>query len=68
LARISAELVSQLRANLRGDVGVLKKDGALEKLPAVQPGPENEMTVEQRSGFAEQREKIVVTHSVATSV
>ena len=40
-------------------VGVLKKDGALEKLPAVQAGTQHEMAIEQRAGLAEERKKVV---------
>ena len=39
---------------MRGDVGVLEKNGALKKLPAVKAGAQNEMTIEQCTGFAKQ--------------
>ena len=41
------------------DLGVLEEQGALEKLPAVQTGAQDKMTVEQRAGLAEERQEIV---------
>jgi hypothetical protein len=54
-----AQLIGEPSANVRGDVGVLKEQGALEKLPAVKARPQNEMAVEQRSGLPKEREQIV---------
>ena len=53
-----AQLICELLANLRRDPGVLKENGALEILAAVQAGAQNEMAVEQRAGFAKKREKV----------
>jgi hypothetical protein len=47
-----------LPANLGRDVSVLQQDGALKILAAVQPGTQNEMTIEQRAGFAKKGEKV----------
>ena len=38
---------------------MLKKKRALEKLPAMQTGTQDEMTIEQRARLAKQREEIV---------
>jgi hypothetical protein len=48
-----AELVGEPSADFCSDVRVLKKYCALEILPAVQAGAQNEMAIEQRPGFAE---------------
>ena len=53
-----AQSIGQHSANAGGDVGILKKQRALEILPAVQAGAQNEMAVEQRAGFAKESEKI----------
>jgi hypothetical protein len=37
----------------------LQEQRALEKLPAMQARPQNEMAVEKRAGFSEEREQIV---------
>ena len=55
----AAQFVRETAANFRGDRGVLKKDGALEKLPAVQPGTQHEMAIKQRAGLAEKRKQVV---------
>jgi hypothetical protein len=44
---------------LRGDAGVLEKNGALEELPAVQAGTQDEMAVQQGTGLAEERKQIL---------
>jgi hypothetical protein len=54
-----AQLVSEPSANVRRHVGVLEEEGALEELPAVQTRPENEMPVQERAGFPEEREQIL---------
>jgi len=48
-----AQLLSQAAADFSGDVGVLKKKRALEKLAAVQAGPQHEVAVKQRARFPE---------------
>jgi hypothetical protein len=53
-----AQPIGQHSANTGGDVGILKKQRALEILPAVQTGTQNEMPVEQRAGFAKKSEQI----------
>ena len=35
---------------------MLKKEGALKELPAVQAGAQNEVSVEKRPGLAEERQ------------
>jgi hypothetical protein len=52
------QFVRELSADFRGDIGVLKEQRALEKLPAVEPRSQNEMSVEQRAGLAKKREQI----------
>jgi hypothetical protein len=54
-----AEFISQLAANIRCDISVLKEQGTLEELPAVQAGAQDEMAVEQRAGLAKEREQIL---------
>jgi hypothetical protein len=54
-----AQLIGQPSANVGGDVGMLQEQCALEKLPAVQARPQNEMTVEQSAGLSEEGEQIV---------
>jgi hypothetical protein len=54
-----AQFVRETAANFRGDLGVLKQDGALEKLPAVQPGTQHEMAIKQGAGLAEKRKQVV---------
>ncbi len=58
-----AQFFREPTANVSGDLCVLEKEGALEELPAVQTGAQNEMPVEQRAGFAEKREEIVAHDS-----
>jgi hypothetical protein len=55
----AAQLVREQSANMSGDIGVLKEQRALEKLPAVEAGSQDEMAVEQRAGFAEKREQVL---------
>ena len=53
------QFIRQSPANFSGDVGVLKEQRALEKLPAVEARSQNEMAVEQRAGLAEKRKQIL---------
>lgn len=53
-----AQFVGPLRADLRRDVGVLKQERALEKLPAVQSAAKDEVPFEERAGLPEEREQI----------
>jgi hypothetical protein len=53
------QFVREPAANFRGGLGVLKEQGALEKLPAVQAGTQHEMAIKQRAGLAEQRKQVV---------
>jgi hypothetical protein len=55
----ASEFIRELAANLGCDVGMLEKQGTLEKLPAVQAGAQDEMPVKQRAGFSEEREQIL---------
>ena len=55
-----AEIVGEPSADFCGDIRMLKKYCALEILPAVQAGAQNEMAIEERSGFAEKSEEIFV--------
>ena len=55
----SAQLFGQSTTNSRGDIGVLQQESALEILPAVQTGPQNEMAIQQRTCLAKQGEKIL---------
>jgi hypothetical protein len=54
-----AQFVRETAANFRGDIGVLEKQGALEKLPAVQAGAQHEMAVKQRAGLAKKGKQLV---------
>jgi hypothetical protein len=54
-----SQFIREPSANIRSDVGVLKKQGALEKLAAVKARSQNEMAVEQRAGLAKKREQIL---------
>jgi hypothetical protein len=45
-------------AHVRGNVRILKEQGALKELPAVQAGSQNEMAVQQSAGPPEKREQI----------
>jgi hypothetical protein len=53
------QLVGESCANFSGDVGVLEEKGTLEKLPAMKSRPQDEMTVEERAGFPEEREQVL---------
>jgi hypothetical protein len=48
-----AEFVGEPSADFCSDLRVLKEYRALEILPAVQTGAQNEMAIEQSPGFAE---------------
>jgi hypothetical protein len=50
------EFVGEPSTDLRSDVGVLKEYRALEILPAVKAGAQNEVAVEQSPGFPEKGE------------
>ena len=54
-----AQFVRETAANFRGDLCVLQEQGALEKLPAMQPGAQNEMAIEERARLAEERKQVV---------
>ena len=54
-----AQFVREPAADFRRDGGVLEENRALEKLPAVQAGTQNEMTIQQRAGLAEERKQVV---------
>jgi hypothetical protein len=54
------------QSNFCSDVGVLKKQCALEIFPAVQAGAQNEMALKQSPGFAEKREQIL-THILGSA-
>ena len=53
-----AEFVGEPSTDFCSDLGVLKEYRALEILPAVQAGAQNEVALEQSPGFAEKSEKI----------
>jgi hypothetical protein len=53
-----AEFVGEPSADFCSDLSMLKEYRALEILPAVQAGAQNEMALEQSPGFAEEREKV----------
>jgi hypothetical protein len=42
---------------------LLKRQGALEKLPAVQPAAQNKMSFEQRSRVAENIQNLFLCHA-----
>jgi hypothetical protein len=44
------------------DFGVTQKEGALEKFAAVQSGTEDEMSVEEGAGLAEEVEEVGLGH------
>src|SRR6185503_12441340 len=49
------------------DGHLLKRKGALEKLPAVQAAAEDEVAFEQRAGLAEKLKGVVVRHGGASN-
>lgn len=51
---VRAEFIGQFTTDASGDGRILKEKCALEKLPAVQTGAEDEMTVQQGSGLFEE--------------
>jgi hypothetical protein len=53
-----AHFIGEPSTDFCSDFSVLKKYRALEILPAVQPGPQNEMAIEQSPGFAEKSEEV----------
>jgi hypothetical protein len=55
----AAQFIGEPSANIRRDRGVLQKDRALEELPAMQTGTQNEMAVEQGARLAEERKQVV---------
>jgi hypothetical protein len=56
------ELRRELGANLSRHVRVLKEEGALEELAAVQTRPQNKVPIEQCPGFPEERQQILAHH------
>src|ERR1035441_7652293 len=56
------DLRRQRRAELLDDRHLLEREGALEKLPAVQTAAEDEMAFEQRSAIAENFQNVVLRH------
>ena len=52
----AAQLFRERGANARGDLRVLEQKRALEKLPRMQAGSQEEMAVEQSVGFTEKGE------------
>jgi len=56
---IGRKFIRKPAADLRGDGGVLQEQSALEKLPAMEAGTENEMTLEQCSGLSEEIEDLI---------
>jgi hypothetical protein len=54
-----AKFVRQSPAHLGSNVGMLKQQGALEKLAAMQTRTKDEVAVEQCAGFAKKREQIL---------
>jgi hypothetical protein len=54
-----AKFISQPSANLGRKVCVLKQQGALEKLPAVKAGTQNEMPVKKSAGFSKKCQQIL---------
>jgi hypothetical protein len=50
------QLFGEQSADVRGDGGILQKQGALEELAAVQTAAEHEMAVQEGSGAAEKIE------------
>src|SRR6266852_6603600 len=53
-----AQLIREPSTNFCGDLSVLKEQGALEILLAVQAGAQNEVAIEQRASFAKKCKKI----------
>ena len=54
VARKLAQFIGEPSAHLRGDSSVLQEEGALEELPAVQTGTQDEMPVEECPGLAKE--------------
>ena len=52
------EFRGQFPADLRGHRGILQEQGALEELPAVEPGAEDEVAVQKGSGSFEEIEDV----------
>jgi hypothetical protein len=52
-----AQFIGEPSTNFRSDVGMLKKQCALEIFPAVQARAQNEMALEQSAGIAEERKQ-----------
>ena len=52
-----AQFIGEPSTNPCSNVGMLKEYRALEILPAVQAGPQNEMAIEQGPGFTEKGEQ-----------
>ena len=59
------EFVGKRRAEAFDDGHLLKREGALEKLPAMQAAAEDEMAFEQRAGLAEKLEGFFIRHGRA---
>lgn len=53
---------SECGANALGNLRVLEEEGALKELAAVEAGAEDEMTVEECAGLAEEGEEFVGLH------
>jgi hypothetical protein len=54
-----AQLISEPPAHVSSDVRVLQEQRALEELPAVQAGTQNEMAVKQRARLSKERQQIL---------
>jgi hypothetical protein len=55
----SAQFIREPSTNIGGNVGMLQKQRALEKLPAVQARAQNEMALKQRPSPAKERKQIL---------
>ena len=55
-----AQFIGEPSANVGGDFSVLQEQRALEKLPAMQARPQNEVAIQQRAGLPKEREQVVV--------
>jgi hypothetical protein len=64
----AAELRGECAADLFRDLGVTEEEGALEKFAAVQSGTEDEMSVEEGAGLAEEVEEVGLGHKCESGV
>ena len=58
----AAELIGEGGADLLGDFRIAEEQRALEKFAAVQAGAQDEMSMQQRTGLAEEGEEVGLGH------